>query len=176
MPTTDRPAISTVPAVGCSKPAISRRLVVLPQPGGPRKEWKEPRFRAKEMPSTAATSPKCLLTRSNRTSMPSSAIIPAPALESVPAASKNARACGNYAGDGGLCQSGLLKMPLWISTCRTFRAETGAKKSGAVSGPAPCSEAWLLRLAAVAEKLQQEDEQVDEVEIEGERAHDRLLA
>ena len=39
--------------VGCSKPPIMRRHVVLPQPDGPRKEWNEPRGIAKDTPSTA---------------------------------------------------------------------------------------------------------------------------
>jgi hypothetical protein len=51
------PAICTSPAVGWSKPAMSRSDVVLPQPEGPRKEWKEPRAMAKLTRSTALTSP-----------------------------------------------------------------------------------------------------------------------
>ncbi|MNY42496.1 hypothetical protein D3C86_1773890 [compost metagenome] len=56
-PATDCPASSTSPAVGCSKPAIIRSVVVLPQPELPRKEWKEPRRTLKSRPLTAATGP-----------------------------------------------------------------------------------------------------------------------
>ncbi|MNC69664.1 hypothetical protein D3C75_1203830 [compost metagenome] len=56
-PATERPASSTSPAEGCSKPAIIRRVVVLPQPELPRKEWKEPRRTLKFRPLTAATAP-----------------------------------------------------------------------------------------------------------------------
>ena len=61
-------AISMAPSLGCSKPAMRRRDVVLPQPDGPRKEWNEPRFSAKLTSSTALTSPKCLTTERNSTS------------------------------------------------------------------------------------------------------------
>ena len=56
-PTTSRPASSTWPSLGCSKPAIIRRVVVLPQPELPRKEWKAPRFTLKLNPLTAGTLP-----------------------------------------------------------------------------------------------------------------------
>ena len=37
-----RPSISIVPAVGAMKPAIMRRVVVLPQPDGPSSETNSP--------------------------------------------------------------------------------------------------------------------------------------
>src|SRR5512145_3245837 len=64
----DFPPIATSPASGCSKPAIRRRLVVLPQPDGPRNEWNEPRGISNEMSSTATTAPKRLVTPRNSTS------------------------------------------------------------------------------------------------------------
>ena len=36
------PSIVIVPAVGCSKPAIIRSVVVLPQPDGPRNDTNSP--------------------------------------------------------------------------------------------------------------------------------------
>src|SRR5215467_6521107 len=69
MPTTELPPISTSPSVGCSKPAIRRRDVVLPQPDGPRNEWNDPRRMAKLTWSTAATSPNRLVTLTKRMSM-----------------------------------------------------------------------------------------------------------
>src|SRR5215467_7604866 len=68
MPTTELPPISTSPSVGCSKPAIRRRDVVLPQPDGPRNEWNDPRRIAKLTWSTAATSPNRLVTLTKRMS------------------------------------------------------------------------------------------------------------
>jgi hypothetical protein len=50
--------------VGVSNPAIMRRVVVLPQPEGPRREKNSPRAIEKVTSSTAATSPKRLVTRS----------------------------------------------------------------------------------------------------------------
>ena len=41
------PSIVIVPAVGCSKPAIMRSVVVLPQPDGPRNETNSPRSAAR---------------------------------------------------------------------------------------------------------------------------------
>ena len=66
------PLTLMVPAVGCSKPAIMRRVVVFPQPDGPRNETNSPRSAARLKSSTAATSP-------NRFWMPDSsrkAIVP----------------------------------------------------------------------------------------------------
>ena len=56
-PATAWPASSTSPSLGCSKPAIIRRVVVLPQPELPRKEWKAPRRTLKLRPLTACTLP-----------------------------------------------------------------------------------------------------------------------
>ena len=63
MPTIGWPAMATSPWSGCSNPAISRSVVVLPQPDGPRKEWNEPRGISKDTASTAATSPNRFDTR-----------------------------------------------------------------------------------------------------------------
>src|SRR5688572_15997493 len=46
------------PWSGCSKPAMQRRVVVLPQPLGPSKETNSPGATVKETPPTAATPPK----------------------------------------------------------------------------------------------------------------------
>src|SRR5687768_13820041 len=54
---TSVPSIATVPAVGRSKPAIMRNVVVLPQPDGPRNETNSPRSAARSKCWTAATSP-----------------------------------------------------------------------------------------------------------------------
>ena len=51
------PSIVIWPVVGCSKPAIIRRVVVLPQPDGPRNETNSPRSAARLKSRTAATSP-----------------------------------------------------------------------------------------------------------------------
>ncbi len=40
--TTSRPSMRMLPSVGVSKPATMRRVVVLPQPDGPRKETNSP--------------------------------------------------------------------------------------------------------------------------------------
>ena len=48
------PSIVIVPAVGCSKPAIIRRVVVLPQPDGPRNDTNSP-FSAARLKSSTAT-------------------------------------------------------------------------------------------------------------------------
>ena len=48
---------SMLPASGCSKPAISRRHVVFPEPDGPSIEKNSPSRMSRSMPSTAVTSP-----------------------------------------------------------------------------------------------------------------------
>src|SRR5919112_142934 len=60
--------ISTRPAVGSSRPAAIRRLVVLPQPEGPRRAKNEPCGTVRSRLSTATKSPNFLVTRSNRRS------------------------------------------------------------------------------------------------------------
>src|SRR5262245_7768142 len=57
------PPIRISPSVGCSRPAISRISVVLPQPDGPSRTRNSPSAAARSMPSTARTSSKCLKTR-----------------------------------------------------------------------------------------------------------------
>ena len=52
------PLTVIVPPVGISKPAIIRRVVVLPQPDGPRNDTNSPRSAARSKFSTTATSPK----------------------------------------------------------------------------------------------------------------------
>src|SRR3954468_14984860 len=52
------PSISIDPAVGSMKPAIMRKVVVLPQPEGPSSETNSPGFSARSMPATARKSPK----------------------------------------------------------------------------------------------------------------------
>ena len=51
------PSTTIVPAVGFSKPAIIRSVVVLPQPDGPRNETNSPRSASRLKSSTAATPP-----------------------------------------------------------------------------------------------------------------------
>src|SRR5215471_11049871 len=53
-----RPSIVISPAVGFSNPAIMRRVVVLPQPDGPRNETNSPFSTARLKSMTAAVSPK----------------------------------------------------------------------------------------------------------------------
>src|SRR6476620_10101725 len=53
------------PEVGCSKPAIIRRVVVFPQPEGPRSEKNSPAGMWRSMPATAVTSSKCLVSLLN---------------------------------------------------------------------------------------------------------------
>ena len=56
------PSRTIVPAVGGSKPAIIRSVVVLPQPDGPRNETNSPRSAARLKSSTATVGPKCFCT------------------------------------------------------------------------------------------------------------------
>src|SRR6476661_3348369 len=51
------PPIKISPAVGCSRPATIRRVVVLPQPDGPSSAKKLPSGTSRSMPSTAAKDP-----------------------------------------------------------------------------------------------------------------------
>ena len=55
------------PALGCSRPAIRRSVVVLPQPLGPSRVTSAPGSIANETSRTATTGPKALVTRSNTT-------------------------------------------------------------------------------------------------------------
>ena len=56
------------PEVGSSNPPIIRRVVVLPQPDGPRREKNSPSSTSRSMWSTAIASPKRLTTSTRRTS------------------------------------------------------------------------------------------------------------
>ena len=51
------PSTTIVPAVGFSKPAIIRSVVVLPQPDGPRNETNSPRTASRLKSSTATVPP-----------------------------------------------------------------------------------------------------------------------
>ncbi len=62
-----RPPIRTWPASGSSKPAIMRRIVVLPQPLGPSNAIVSPAATVKEMSAMAVTAPKRLVTWLNST-------------------------------------------------------------------------------------------------------------
>src|ERR1041385_4942971 len=57
MPRTERPPIRMSPPVGCSRPAIMRSSVVLPQPDGPSRTRYSPSRQTRLMPSTAAVAP-----------------------------------------------------------------------------------------------------------------------
>src|SRR3712207_675760 len=61
-PSIDFPRMRMSPEVGCSKPAIMRIRVVLPQPEGPRIEKNSPGATLKLTSSTAACEPKRLVT------------------------------------------------------------------------------------------------------------------
>ena len=56
-PATDSPPNRTVPAVGASKPAISRSVVVFPHPDGPTSVKNSPSRTRRLTPSTASVSP-----------------------------------------------------------------------------------------------------------------------
>src|SRR6476620_163250 len=60
--------MNTSPSSGSSKPAISRSVVVLPQPEGPSREKNAPRGMSRVRFFTAIASPKRLVTPVNRTS------------------------------------------------------------------------------------------------------------
>src|ERR1700676_3261474 len=64
---TSRSRIRTAPALASVKPAITRRVVVLPQPEGPRRTRSSPSATSSEKSSTARKSPKRLLTPSSVT-------------------------------------------------------------------------------------------------------------
>ncbi len=55
------------PALGSTKPAISRSVVVLPQPDGPSRQTRWPCSMASDMSSTTATSPYRLVRPRNST-------------------------------------------------------------------------------------------------------------
>src|SRR5690242_11692155 len=57
------PAIRTSPALARSSPATIRRVVVLPQPEGPRRQTTSPAETERLKSWTAVNAPKCLLTR-----------------------------------------------------------------------------------------------------------------
>ena len=58
---TSLPAMEMRPELGVSKPAIMRRIVVLPQPDGPRNETNSPRSTTRSALRTTCTGPKDLL-------------------------------------------------------------------------------------------------------------------
>src|SRR5262249_12690183 len=65
IPSSVRPARRISPSVGSMNPEIIRRIVVLPQPLGPRKLKNSPCGMVTETRETAASSPNFLLTRSS---------------------------------------------------------------------------------------------------------------
>src|SRR3954454_11722670 len=67
--------IMTWPAVGRSRPATIRRVVVLPQPDGPRRAKNEPCGMVRSRSSTAVKSPKRLVRPTSRRSPPGSSLI-----------------------------------------------------------------------------------------------------
>ena len=64
---TGSPSSRTSPSVGCSKPAIMRSVVVLPQPDGPSSEKNSPSAIVRSRSSTAVAAPKRFVTPSKRT-------------------------------------------------------------------------------------------------------------
>src|SRR6476620_5367029 len=83
------------PSVGRSKPAIMRRVVVLPQPEGPRSEKNSPGGISRLIPATAVNSPKRFTRSTSWTSPPA---IAGGAYLLVPPASQQVAAKG----EGGL--------------------------------------------------------------------------
>src|SRR2546421_5824812 len=79
------PPMRIFPAVGASSPAIIRSSVVLPQPDGPRRTRNSPSWVARSTPSTARTSPKCLLTARVSTVARSNQPLLLPLAEDAPA-------------------------------------------------------------------------------------------
>src|SRR5579862_6869819 len=71
-PTASRPPITISPSSGCSKPAIIRSDVVLPQPDGPRSDRNSPLRTFRLTPFTAVSEPNRLVTARNSTSYASS--------------------------------------------------------------------------------------------------------
>src|SRR5581483_4395094 len=61
---TSSPRSRMRPSSGCSKPAIIRSVVVLPQPDGPSIVKNSPSWISRSTPATAACLPNCLLTLS----------------------------------------------------------------------------------------------------------------
>ena len=61
-PLMSRPPIAMRPSVGWRKPAIMRRIVVLPQPDGPRIEKNSPASTANDTSPTARVAPKVIPT------------------------------------------------------------------------------------------------------------------
>ena len=51
------PSISMVPSLGGMKPAIMRKVVVLPQPDGPSSDTNSPGCSSSEKSATASTAP-----------------------------------------------------------------------------------------------------------------------
>src|SRR5689334_1237473 len=73
---TSRSSIVIVPAVGCSKPAIIRSVVVLPQPDGPRNDTNSPRAadRSKSRTATVPPAKRFWTPSSRRKLMPDSSL------------------------------------------------------------------------------------------------------
>ena len=54
---TSSPPMKTLPEVGISRPAMRRRVVVLPHPLGPSRVTRSPAWTSKDIRSTATTGP-----------------------------------------------------------------------------------------------------------------------
>src|SRR5215831_13667158 len=68
VPAASVPPIRTSPSSGCSKPAISRSDVVLPQPDGPSRDRNSPCLTFRLTAFTAVSDPNRLVTARNSTS------------------------------------------------------------------------------------------------------------
>ena len=64
------PPIMTLPVVGLRNPETMRRIVVLPQPDGPRIEKNSPALILRSLGSTAVKSPNLMETETSATSLP----------------------------------------------------------------------------------------------------------
>src|SRR5882672_8992969 len=64
---TSLPPMRICPLVAISRPAMSRRVVVFPQPDGPRRVTSVPAATVNETSRTATTGPYALVTRRNST-------------------------------------------------------------------------------------------------------------
>src|SRR3954469_24058906 len=71
-----RPSSRICPASGFSKPAIRRKVVVLPHPDAPSSEKNSPAGMSKSMPLTAATSPNDFASPTSRTAPPPDVVGP----------------------------------------------------------------------------------------------------
>src|SRR5215210_6712434 len=118
-PTAERPSMSISPAVGSSKPAIIRSVVVLPQPDGPSRARNSPGCTSRSMSSTATRSPKRFVTPRSATS----------------GVSPLSMCAGTYRTHSGGVQGGQKVWTLWPSR----RAADRLGADGAPPAPRPSS-------------------------------------